>query len=103
MVYVDNLFAKLERFYERILASTLNHLSVVVVFAIIILASNYFLFITSASELAPQEDLGVIIAQVTAPANSSLAQTKMYADEVGKIFKNTQKQIIFFKLMALRD
>ncbi|KTD58060.1 multidrug efflux transporter [Legionella sainthelensi] len=87
MAYVDSLFAKLERFYERILASTLNHLSVVVVFAIIILASNYFLFITSASELAPQEDLGVIIAQVTAPANSSLAQTKMYADEVGKIFK----------------
>ncbi|WP_115709911.1 efflux RND transporter permease subunit [Legionella sainthelensi] len=87
MVYVDSLFAKLERFYERILASTLNHLSVVVVFAIIILASNYFLFITSASELAPQEDLGIIIAQVTAPANSSLAQTKLYADEVGKIFK----------------
>ncbi|VEB33662.1 multidrug efflux transporter [Legionella sainthelensi] len=87
MAYVDSLFAKLERFYERILASTLNHLSVVVVFAIIILASNYFLFITSASELAPQEDLGVIIAQVTAPANSSLVQTKMYADEVGKIFK----------------
>lgn len=87
MVYVDSLFAKLERFYERILASTLNHLSVVVVFAMIILASNYFLFITSASELAPQEDLGVIISQVTAPANSSLAQTKMYANQVSKIFK----------------
>ncbi|QEY50528.1 efflux RND transporter permease subunit [Legionella longbeachae] len=87
MAYIDRLFARLERFYERILASTLKHLSVVVVFAIIILASNYFLFITSASELAPQEDLGVIIAQVTAPANSSLDQTKMYADEVGKIFK----------------
>jgi multidrug efflux pump len=88
MTYMDNLFKKLERAYEKVLVKTLHKLPVVVVFATIILASNYFLFTTSASELAPQEDQGIIIAQVTAAANSSLAQTKLYANEVNKLFKS---------------
>ncbi|KTD15138.1 multidrug efflux transporter [Legionella gratiana] len=87
MTYIDNLFKKLEYAYERVLTSTLNHLPVVIVFAVIILVSNYFLFITSDSELAPQEDLGVIISQVTAPANASLAQTQLYANQVREIYK----------------
>ncbi|KTD39926.1 efflux RND transporter permease subunit [Legionella parisiensis] len=87
MTYVDNSFAKLEKSYERILSATLNHLPVVIVFAAIILFSNYFLFITSDSELAPQEDQGIIIAQVTTSANSSLAQTQLYANAVNEIFK----------------
>lgn len=85
---VDNLFIKLEHAYERTLVKTLHILSVVVVFAIIILLSNYFLFVTSASELAPQEDQGIIISQVTAAANSSLTQTQLYANEVNRIFRS---------------
>ena len=87
MIMVDNFFTKLEKTYEHVLAKTLRYLPVVGTFAAIILASNYFLFATSASELAPQEDQGIIIAQVTAAANSSLGQTKLYADEVNRIFK----------------
>lgn len=87
MTSIENFFKKVEHGYERILARALNYLPVIAVFAVIILASNYFLFITSDSELAPQEDLGVIIAQVTAPANASLAQTQLYANQVSKIFK----------------
>lgn len=98
MTYMDNLFIKLERFYERILTSTFNYLSVVIVFAVIILVSNYFLFLTSNSELAPQEDLGVIIAQVTAPANSSLAQTKLYANQVREIFKKYPETAHIFQV-----
>jgi len=87
MTYIDNLFKKLEHSYERVLTKTLSYLPVVGVFAAIILVSNYFLFTTSASELAPQEDQGIIIAQVTAAANSSLAQTQLYANQVNEIFK----------------
>ncbi|MCL9685044.1 efflux RND transporter permease subunit [Legionella maioricensis] len=87
MEYVDKKFAALEEFYKKGLASTLNYLPVVAVFAAIILASNYFLFVTSSSELAPQEDQGIIIAQITAPANASLAQTHLYSEQVRKIFE----------------
>ncbi|CEG58543.1 efflux RND transporter permease subunit [Legionella fallonii] len=86
MEYVDDKFTKVEEFYKNTLAKTLDYLPVVAVFAAIILLSNYFLFVTSDSELAPQEDQGVVIAQVTAPANSSLQQTQLYSDQVRKIF-----------------
>lgn len=84
---LDERFERLERSYERTLHRALNYLPVVIVFAVIILLSNYFLFTTSQSELSPQEDQGIIIAQVTAPANSSLKQTQLYANQVYKIFK----------------
>lgn len=87
MTYIDNFFSSLEKTYSRVLAKILQNLSVVLVFALIILVSNYFLFATSASELAPQEDQGIIIAQVTAAANSSLTQTQLYAKAVNDIFK----------------
>lgn len=85
---LDAAFVKLENGYEKWLRKSLSLLPVVIVFAIIILLSNYFLFSTSTSELAPQEDQGIIIAQVMAPANASLAQTQLYANQVYNIFKS---------------
>lgn len=87
MTYVDNQFNKLEQFYKKSLAQTLNYLPVVAVFAGIILLSNYFLFTTTSTELAPQEDQGIIIAIVNAPPNASLAQTQLYSDQVKTIFQ----------------
>jgi multidrug efflux pump len=87
MQWIDDAFEKLEHFYEKKLHVALNILPVVGIFAVIILLSNYFLFVTSKSELAPQEDQGIIIAQVTSPANASLAQTQLYANQVSAIFK----------------
>jgi len=85
--YIDRQFEKLQHAYERGLFNALNVLSVVVVFAIIILLSNYFLFVSSKTELAPQEDQGIIIAQATAPPNASLAQTQLYANQVNAVFR----------------
>lgn len=84
--FIDTTFTKVEKFYEKLLHYSLDFLLVTIAFAIIILSSNYFLFITSKSELAPQEDQGIIISQVTAPGNASLAQTQLYSDQVFNIF-----------------
>jgi multidrug efflux pump len=59
---------------------------VTAVFALIILISNYFLFATSKSELAPQEDQGIIISFYTAAPDASLEQTQLYSAQVYKIF-----------------
>lgn len=86
--YADSLFNKVQHRYMRALKDSLDYLPVTIVFAIIILLSNYFLFIFSKNELAPQEDQGVIISLVTAAANASLQQTQLYANEVNKIFSS---------------
>lgn len=83
---VDKLFDQLRIKYHNILSRALNYLSVLIVFSIIILLSNYFLFISSASELAPQEDQGIILAQLTTSPNATLQQTQMYSKLVNHIF-----------------
>lgn len=88
IMMTDKLFAKLQSGYEFALKDNLNYLLVTMVFAAIILSSTYFLFVTSKAELAPQEDQGIIISQVTAPANASLGQTQIYSNQVSKIYRS---------------
>jgi multidrug efflux pump len=83
---VDRLFERLRERYEHVLHDTLDYLPVVAVFAVIILLSNYFLYSSSKSELAPTEDQGIIISQLTASPNATLAQTELYANEIYKIY-----------------
>lgn len=86
--FVDKQFENLHRFYRRILNSSLDTLPVTAVFAVIILTSIYFLFISASSELAPQEDQGIIISQLTAAPNATLQQTQMYSKQVYEVFKS---------------
>ncbi|MBA3662007.1 MAG: efflux RND transporter permease subunit [Gammaproteobacteria bacterium] len=85
--YIDRQFERLQARYHRALHRTLEILPVVAVFSVIILLSIYFLFIYSKSELAPQEDQGVIISSLTTPPNSTLAQTQIYSNQVFKIYQ----------------
>ena len=87
MVYFDRQFAKLQASYEQALRAVLANLPVVIVFSAIILLSLYGLYATAKSELAPQEDQGLIVSLLTASPNATLAQTQQYSERVFKIFK----------------
>lgn len=84
--YIDKQFVKLQNRYEYVLHHTLDYLPVVAVFAVIILLSNYFLFTTSQSELAPQEDQGIVLAQLTTAPNAALKETEINANLIDKLF-----------------
>ncbi len=86
--YVDQKFIQLRNVYERYLNRLLNHLPVVLIFAVIILSSIYFLYATAKSELAPMEDQGIIITQLTAAPNASLTQTQLYSGAITKNYLN---------------
>ena len=84
--FIDGQFERLRAGYARRLHGALDTLPVVGVFAAIILGSIYFLYANAKSELAPQEDMGVIISLVTAAPNATLDQTQLYTREVYKTF-----------------
>lgn len=88
MHWVEHFINKMHCHYEKTLRNSLNNLPVIAVFAAIIFVSIYFLFITSKSELAPMEDQGIIISQLTAAANASLPQTQMYSKQVYEVYKS---------------
>jgi multidrug efflux pump len=83
---IDRGFSRLRAGYERRLHGSLNTWPVTIMFAVIVLGSIYFLYTTAKTELAPQEDQGVIITSSIAAPNSTLQQRQIYAEQVYKIF-----------------
>ncbi|MCC5856405.1 MAG: efflux RND transporter permease subunit [Idiomarina sp.] len=59
-VWLDQRFTNLRGRYQRQLHGALETKSVLLVFGLIVLVSCYFLFVTSSSELEPQEDAGFV-------------------------------------------
>jgi multidrug efflux pump len=85
---IDRAFEAMRRFYLRRLHNSLDYLPVTAVFALLVLSSIYFLYTGAKSELAPQEDQGVVIAQSTLAPDATLQQKVMYAKQVFEIMKD---------------
>ncbi|MGP0089264.1 MAG: efflux RND transporter permease subunit [Xanthobacteraceae bacterium] len=96
--FIDRRFAQLRGFYQRQLHGSLNFLPVTLVFAVIVLSSIYFLYAGAKSELAPQEDQGVIITQSIAAPNATLQQRQLYSKEVYRIFASHSEMAHVFQL-----
>ena len=84
--FIDGQFGYLRRGYEWALHASLDSLAVTAVFALIILGSNYFLYLNSKSELAPLEDQGIIITLATAAPDATLEQTQLFTRQVYETF-----------------
>ena len=84
--FIDRKVFAIQRVYSRTLHGSLNFLPVTATFAVIILASIYFLYTSSNRELAPQEDQGVIITMSTSAPDATLQQRLVYAEQVFKKF-----------------
>ncbi len=85
--FLDRRFEALRSGYEKRLHNSLNYLPVTGVFALLVLSSIYFLYVGAKSELAPQEDQGVVIASSTLAPDATLQQKVLYAEQVYKIFR----------------
>lgn len=84
--FIDQQFGRLQKKYEQGLHAALDNLPVIAVFAVIVLLNIYFLYASSKSELAPQEDQGIIVAQLQTAPNAPLPQTQLYSKAVNHIF-----------------
>jgi multidrug efflux pump len=83
---IDRAFDRLRRSYARWLHGSLNYLPVTGVFAAIVLGCIYFLYAGTKSEIAPQEDQGVIITLSTSAPNATIDQRLMYSRQIYDIF-----------------
>ncbi|HVC10589.1 MAG TPA: efflux RND transporter permease subunit, partial [Burkholderiales bacterium] len=96
VVFLDRAFDALHRRYQALLHRTLDYLPVTAVFALIVLGSIYFLYAGAKSELAPQEDQGVLIVSSSAAPNATLQQRELYAHQVYETFaKHPQTDHVF--------
>ncbi|MFA5040557.1 MAG: efflux RND transporter permease subunit [Bdellovibrionales bacterium] len=96
VVYLDKAFDRLHNKYQRLLSGSLNYMSVTIVFAALILGSIYFLYSFSRTELAPQEDQGIVLGMFTAAPDSTLQQRLMYDEKVYDVLSTyPEKEYIF--------
>jgi len=87
VIWLDRQFERLHQRYERSLKGVLNYQAVVAVFAVVVLGGIYFLYSTSLSELAPQEDQGVLIAASFNAPTATLQQREGYGRQVHDVFR----------------
>ena len=80
--FIDRQFGRLHDAYKRRLHGTLETWQVPVVMGLLLLGGVVYLFNTSKSELAPQEDQGVVLSQILGPPNATAQQMDVYAKQV---------------------
>jgi multidrug efflux pump len=95
---IDRVFDRLRRGYARWLHGSLNYLPVTGVFAAIVLGSIYFLYAGTKSEIAPQEDQGVIITLATSAPNATIDQRLLYSRQIYDIFASHPEMDHVFQL-----
>jgi multidrug efflux pump len=78
---IDFHFDKLRDRYKNLLSQSLNYLNVTIVFSIIVFISIGVLYKTTKTELAPDEDQGLLLADLTASPNANVYQTSLYSND----------------------
>jgi multidrug efflux pump len=98
--FVGHQFERLRLGYLRLLTRSLETWQVFVLLGVLLLGGTVFLFLTSQSELAPQEDQGVVVGQLIGPPNATLRQMQMYADQMYNLSKDLPEYYAMFQLLG---
>ncbi|NYZ16728.1 MexW/MexI family multidrug efflux RND transporter permease subunit [Azospirillum sp. RWY-5-1] len=84
--FVDRSFTRLEGWYSRRLAGSLDHRAATLLFGVCILGAVGFLFVNTSSELAPEEDQGILFGITKAPQYANLDYIDIYGKQMDAIF-----------------
>ncbi|NKQ11901.1 multidrug efflux RND transporter permease subunit [Pseudomonas sp. SST3] len=95
---LDLLFDRLKLRYQRALHGTLNTRPVVLVFAVIVLGLIPVLLKFAESELAPEEDQGIIFMMASAPQTANLDYLNAYTDQFLEIFQSFPEYYSWFQI-----
>lgn len=85
----DRGFAGLLRGYERVLGATLRARRAVYLVWIVLTLLLVPMYLFSPSELAPNEDQGVVFGALDVPPNATLEQLQPYTEQMERIFEET--------------
>ncbi|MBU1193006.1 MAG: efflux RND transporter permease subunit [Gammaproteobacteria bacterium] len=85
---VERFFTRLAENYQRLLHRSLDLVPVTMVFAVAVLTSIYFMFITTPSELAPTEDQSILFFQARAPQTATLEYNEAYTRQIQTAFES---------------
>jgi len=98
---IDHVFEKVHGAYTRLLRSLLSTYPVLVVMGFILLALLVVMFKMSQSELAPEEDQGVVLSQVVGAPTATSDQMQTYAQQVFDVAHQTPEYKQMFQITGV--
>jgi multidrug efflux pump len=96
----ESFFERLSNAYRRALTSVVSSLPVIAYFGVAILVAIYFMVTFSQSELAPDEDQGIVFYQGTGPQTANLDYLERYGAEMQERFETLPGYEESFMLMG---
>jgi multidrug efflux pump len=98
---VEGLFEKLANVYQRSLTIVFKAVSPVIMFALVVLVSIFFMVMLSEKELAPTEDRGIILFQGKGPQTATLEYLQKYSAEMQTAFEQVPGYDETFMLVGM--
>ena len=96
--WINRRFDSVRRGYTRSLTATLRYRPVVLAVWIIVAVLIVPFYLFSQQELAPYEDQGFFFGFVQASANSTLDQTKLFADQIHDVYRSFPESGSIFQI-----
>ena len=98
---IDRVFDKLHKRYHRTLHSLLGTWPVLIVMGVLLIGCLGLMFKMSQSELAPEEDQGIVLSQVVGAPTATSEQMQTYADQVFKVAKGAPEYKQMFQITGV--
>jgi len=96
---INRRFDALRELYTRVLTGTLNYRAVMLTLWAIVVALIIPFYMFSQKELAPPEDQNFIFGIIQGPANATIDQTKLFANEVNKVYESFPEHKATFQVI----
>jgi multidrug efflux pump len=98
---IDRQFERVQVRYQRMLHGSLATKSVVIVMSGILLLATIALGVTAQSQLAPEEDQGIVAGQITGAPNATADQMNVYAAQMFNAAKSLPEYQQMFQLTGV--
>jgi multidrug efflux pump len=98
---VEGFFERLAEGYRKRLSRTLDYVPVTMTFAAIVLASIYFMFVTTPNELAPVEDQSILFMQGRTPQTATIEYNEVYTRELIEKFSSMPEKHTSFLFLGM--
>ena len=98
---VDSTFGRVERVYERLVTGSLKYRPVTLMIVIALIAVTAFMFTKTSSELAPEEDQGIVVGQLVGAPNVTAQQMNVYATQMFDLSKQLPEYQQMFQLTGV--
>ena len=98
---IDRVFGKVHDRYQRLLHALLDTWVVLIVMAALLMVVLGLMFRMSQSELAPEEDQGVVLSQVVGDPTATSDQMQTYAEQIYQVARGMPEYSQMFQITGV--